>query len=384
VTKNLPVNNSDLQSPPLKKGDLGGFSQDCGLKSPLTPLYERGVNNFRTSSKRITLVLSIVIGVLFLTVPLYGGEYLMEMLIIALWFAYLGSCWNIVGGYTGLLSLGHGTFVGIGAYTSTLLFSHLGLTPWIGMAAGSLLATLVGVFVGYLSFRFRVRGVYFALITMAMAEILRLIFEHSDFLGSTVGIFIGAVKGPGAALFYQFGPKWPYYLVILGMTAGILLVSYLIESSKLGYFLKAIKENEEAARSLGVSAIRYQIVAMALSSFFIALGGTFYAQYRLYIRPDLVMGVHFSVDIVMGPIIGGWGTLLGPIVGSLIMTPLGELTRWLTELIRETFRIKGLTGLHMITYGLVLVLVVRFMPNGIVGLYRKRKEMRNGYGASKS
>jgi branched-chain amino acid transport system permease protein len=338
----------------------------------------------RTGKKVLFLIVSFLVGVTFLTVPLYGGEYLMEMLIIALWFAYMGSCWNIVGGYTGLLSLGHGTFVGVGAYTSTLLFMHLNLTPWVGMLAGALLATLVGILVGYLSFRFRVRGVYFALITMAMAEILRLIFEHVDFLGATVGIFIKTLKGPGGAVFYQFGPKWPYYLIILGMTGGILLVSYFIENSKLGYFLRAIKENEEAARSLGVSAIHYQILAMALSSFFIALGGTFYAQYRLYIRPDLVMGVHFSVDIVMGPIIGGWGTLLGPIVGSLIMTPLGELTRWLTEVARETFRIKGLTGLHMITYGIVLVLVVRFMPNGIVGLYQRRKDLRKDYGTSKS
>ena len=333
-----------------------------------------------TKRPLLTLV-SILAGILFLTVPLYGGEYLMEMLIIALWFAYLGSCWNIVGGYTGLLSLGHGTFVGIGAYTSTLLFMHLHMSPWIGMLAGGVLASLVGAVVGYLSFRFRVRGVYFALITMATAEILRLIFEHADAMGATVGIFIKTVKGPAGAAFYQFGPKWPYYLVILGMTAGILLACYLIENSKIGYYLKAIKDNEDAARSLGVSAIRYQILAMAISSFFIALGGTFYAQYRLYIRPDLVMGVHFSVDIVMGPIIGGWGTLLGPILGSLVMTPLGEFTRWLTEVVKETFHMKGLTGLHMITYGLVLVLVVRFMPNGMVGFYRKRKELRQRHGA---
>ena len=122
---------------------------------------------------------------------------------------------------------------------------------------------------------------------------------------------------------------------------------------------------------------------MAISSFLIALGGTFYAQYRLYIRPDLVMGVHFSVEIVMGPIIGGWGTLLGPILGSLVMTPLGEFTRWITEVVKSTFHMKGLTGLHMITYGLVLVLVVRFMPNGMVGFYLKRKEFRKSHGAIK-
>ena len=334
-------------------------------------------------SKRAPLTfIYVLIGVFFLTIPLYGGEYLLEMLIIAFWFAYMGSCWNIVGGYTGLLSLGHGTFVGIGAYTSTLLFVRLGITPWIGMIVGALLASLCGAGIGYLSFRFRVRGVYFALITMATAEIMRLSFEHTDALGATVGIFIKAVKGPAAPAFFQFGTKWPYYLVILGMTAGVLWVSYLIEHSKLGYYLKAIKDNEDAARSVGVSSIRYQILAMAISSLFIALGGTFYAQYRLYIRPDLVMGVHFSVDIVMGPIIGGWGTLLGPIIGSLLMTPLGEFTRWLTEFIKNTFQVTGLTGLHMITYGLVLVLVVRFMPNGIVGYYLKRRELRKGYDAA--
>jgi branched-chain amino acid transport system permease protein len=334
------------------------------------------------SKRGLLAFIYVLIGVCFLTIPLYGGEYVLEMLIIAFWFAYMGSCWNIVGGYTGLLSLGHGTFVGIGAYTSTLLFVHLGITPWIGMFAGALLASLCGAVIGYLSFRFRVRGVYFALITMATAEIMRLIFEHTDALGSTVGIFIKAVKGSAGPAFFQFATKWPYYLVILGMTAGVLWVSYVIEHSKLGYYLKAIKDNEDAARSVGVSAIHYQIMAMAISSFFIALGGTFYAQYRLYIRPDLVMGVHFSVDIVMGPIIGGWGTLLGPIIGSLVMTPLGEFTRWLTEFIKNTFQVTGLTGLHMITYGLVLVLVVRFMPNGIVGYYLKHRELRKDYDAA--
>lgn len=329
------------------------------------------------------LFLGIILGVLFLSIPVYGGEYFLEMLIIAFWFAYLGSCWNIVGGYTGLLSLGHGTFVGIGAYTSTLLFVHFGLTPWFGMFAGAVFGAIAAAIIGYLSFRFRVRGVYFSLITMASAEIMRLVFEHTDLLGATVGIFIKTMKGPVGAAYYQFDSKWPFYLIILGMNAGILGICYLIEHSKLGYYLKAIKENEDSARSLGVSAVRYQILAMAISGFFIAFGGTFYAQYRLYIRPDLVMGVHFSVDVVMGPVIGGWGTLLGPIIGSLVMTPLGECTRYLTEVIKNVFNVTGLTGLHMITYGLVLVVVVRFMPNGIVGFHLRRKENRKVYGVAR-
>jgi branched-chain amino acid transport system permease protein len=325
------------------------------------------------NNRVLVVVLSAVVGALFLTVPFYAKDYVMEILIIALWFAYLGSCWNITW-YGGLLSLGHGAFVGIGAFTSTLLFVHFGLSPWLGMIVGSLLAMSVGVFIGFLSFRFRVRGMYFALITIAMASILRLVFENYDFFGGTVGIFIKTVKGPQAPLLYQFGPKWPFYFIILGMTAGILLVSYILRRSKIGFYLRAIKDNEDAARSLGVSTNRYLLIATAISSFFAALGGTFYAQYRLYIRPDLVMATFFSVEIVTGPIIGGWGTLLGPIIGSLIMTPLGEFTRWLTEILRETLHIRGLTGLHMITYGLVIIIVVRFMPHGIVGLFRRMRE----------
>lgn len=315
----------------------------------------------------------IVLGVLFLTAPLYMGGYLLEIMIISLWFGYLGMCWNIVGGYAGQLSLGHGTFVGIGAYVSTLLFTHLGLTPWIGMFVGAIIATVVGIFVGFLCFRFGVRGAYFLLITMAMAEIARLCFEHMDFFGATVGLFIPTLRGSKAPLLYQFQAKWPFYLTILGMTTGILWVSLILERSKIGFYLKAIKGDEDAARSLGVSAVNYKLVAMAISSFFIALGGTFYAQYRMYIRPDLLMGIHFSVEIVLAPIIGGIGTLFGPLLGAFLMVPLGEFARWLTDLLKHSFEMRGLIGLHLITYGVALIIVVRFMPYGALGLIQKLK-----------
>jgi branched-chain amino acid transport system permease protein len=157
------------------------------------------------------------------------------------------------------------------------------------------------------------------------------------------------------------------------MTAGILWITFLMERSKIGFYLKAIKGDEDAARSLGVSAARYKLLAMALSSFFIALGGTFYAQYRMYIRPDLVMGIHFSVEIVLAPIIGGLGTLFGPILGAFLMIPLEELSRLLTDFLKHSFRMKGLIGLHLITYGVALILMVRFMPYGIIGLFQRLK-----------
>ncbi len=319
------------------------------------------------------ILLYILLGIFFLTAPLYVGGYLLEILIIVLWLGYLGSCWNIIGGYAGQISLGHGTFVGVGAYTSTLLFSYLGLTPWIGMFLGALLAMVTGVFVGFLCFRFRVRGAYFLLITMAMAEIFRLSFEHIDLFGATVGLFIPTLKGPTSGLLYQFEKKWPFYFIILGMTAGVLWVSLIMERSKMGFYLKAIKGDEDAAKCLGVSATRYKLLAMALSSFFIALGGTFYAQYRLYIRPDLIMGIHFSVEIVLAPIIGGLGTLSGPILGAFLMVPLEEISRLLTDFLKHSLQMKGLIGLHLITYGVALIIVVRFMPYGILGLFRRLK-----------
>jgi len=316
----------------------------------------------------------LLLGILFLVAPLYFGGYLLEILIIALWLGYLGSCWNLIGGYAGQISLGHGTFVGLGAYTSTLLFSHLGLTPWVGMFLGAFLAAAIGLFFGFLCFRFRVRGAYFLLITMAMAEIFRLCFEHIDFFGATVGLFLPTIKGPKAGFLYQFEEKWPFYFIILAMTAGLLLVSSIMEHSKIGFYLKAIKGDEDAARCLGVSASRYKLLAMGLSSFFIAFGGTFYAQYRMYIRPDLLMGIHFSVEIVLAPIIGGMGTLLGPVLGAFLLVPLEEVSRLLTDLLKHSLHTKGLIGLHLITYGVALILVVRFMPYGILGLFQRLKE----------
>jgi branched-chain amino acid transport system permease protein len=323
---------------------------------------------------RFYIIFLLLLGILFLVAPIYVGGYLLEILIIVLWLGYLGSCWNIIGGYAGQISLGHGTFVGLGAYTSTLLFSRLGVSPWIGMFLGAIVAAAIGLFFGFLCFRFQVRGAYFLLITMAMAEIFRLCFEHIDFFGATVGLFIPTIKGPTAGLLYQFEQKWPFYFIILGMTAGLLLVSFIMERSKIGFYLKAIKGDEDAARCLGVSASRYKLLAMGLSSFFIAFGGTFYAQYRMYIRPDLLMGIHFSVEIVLAPIIGGMGTLFGPILGAFLMVPLEELSRLLTDLLKHSLQMKGLIGLHLITYGVALILVVRFMPYGMLGLFQRLKE----------
>jgi branched-chain amino acid transport system permease protein len=306
---------------------------------------------------------------LFLTVPIWAGSYVLEILIIALWLGFLGSCWNIIGGYGGQLSIGHGTFVGIGAYTSSLLFNLYGITPWLGSFAGAILSAAVGLGIGFLCFRFKVRGIYFALITMAIAEIAKLWFEHMELVGSTGGLFLKSVHGPSGPAFFQFETKWPYYLIILGMLVAVLLICFLLERSKMGYYLKAVRGDEDAARCLGVSAFRCKCIAMCISSFLIAFGGTFYAQYRMYIKPDLLMGIHFSVELVIPTVIGGWGTVLGPVLGALLLIPLAEFSRMLTDIIRNTFHTTGLKGFQLIIYGLILIVVIRFMPLGIVGLW---------------
>lgn len=320
-----------------------------------------------------SLALFVFLLALFLSAPLYCGSYILEILIIALWLGFLGSCWNIVGGYAGQLSLGHGTFVGVGAYTSTLLLNIFGLSPWIGSFIGALLAAIIGLIVGFLCFRFRIRGIYFALITMAIAEIMKLWFEHTERFGATSGLFLKIIRGPSAFAFFQFQAKWPYYLVILGMVVIVLLICFLIEHSRMGFYLKAIRGDEDAARCLGVSAFKYKCVAMVISCFLIAFGGTFYAQYRMYIKPDLLMGIHFSVEMVIPTVIGGWGTIFGPILGALLLIPLAEFSRLLAEFIRNTFHVTGLKGFQLITYGFILILAIRFMPNGITGLFRNFK-----------
>lgn len=320
-----------------------------------------------------SFALYLILLALFLSAPLYCGSYILEILIIALWLGFLGSCWNIIGGYAGQLSLGHGTFVGIGAYTSTVLLNIFGLSPWLGSFIGALLAATIGLFVGFLCFRFKVRGIYFALITMAIAEIMKLWFEHTEPFGATSGLFLKIIRGPSASAYFQFQTKWPYYFVILGMVVIMLVICFLIEHSRMGFYLKAIRGNEDAARCLGVPAFKYKCVAMVISCFLIAFGGTFYAQYRMYIKPDLLMGIHFSVEIVIPTVIGGWGTSFGPILGALLLIPLAEFSRLLAEFIRNTFHVTGLKGFQLITYGFILILTIRFMPNGIAGLFRNSR-----------
>ena len=274
-----------------------------------------------------------------------------------MFWAYLGSAWNILGGYAGQFSFGHAAFFGIGAYTSTLLLLRLGVTPWLGMVAGALLASAFGLVAGFLSFRYGLRGPYFSLVTLAFAEMLRIVAVNLKAVGSSLGLVIPSGR-PSAAMFL-FADKLPYYYIVLAMTLAALAITWAIARSRLGYALVAVRENEDAAEAAGLDTLRVKLSGMAISSFLTALGGTFYAQYFAYIDPSLTFGVSVSIEGLLRAIVGGAGTVLGPLLGSFALTPISELTR---------AALRGRAGADVMVYGLVLILVISFLPQGLMGL----------------
>jgi branched-chain amino acid transport system permease protein len=285
---------------------------------------------------------------------LVKDKFYLHVLIMMMFYASASSAWNIVGGFAGQLSLGHAAFFGIGAYTSTLLFIDLGISPWIGMLIGAALATLVSGAIGYPSFR--LRGPFFTLVTIAFAEVLRILTLYAhDFTKGSIGISVPFRPALRNFIFRQLSA---YVYVALAFLAITVLVSLWIENSRLGYYLAALREDEDAAQALGIDTARYKLVAVLVSAFLTALAGTFYAQYIFYIEPFQTFSLDFSVLLAMMAIIGGIGTVWGPVAGAFLVTPLQEVLQ--AKLGGE------LQGLHLVVYGTVLIVVVILLPQGIV------------------
>jgi branched-chain amino acid transport system permease protein len=304
----------------------------------------------------------ILIGFLILLVlPKFLDSYVLGVFILIFFYAYLGQSWNILTGYTGVISLGHSLYVGIGAYTTFFLTLTLGLTPWIGMWFGGIAAGLIGLVIGYFGFRFGLKGVYFVLLTIAFAEIGRLIILHLKVFGSFQGLFI---TPQFSFANMQFKGNLPYYYIGLGYVIFSLIIVRLLERSKIGRYLVALREDEEAAESLGINVFKYKMIAIFISAFMTSLGGAFYTNYIYYLHPGTMMSMAFSIEIILRPIIGGMGTVLGPVIGSFLITPLAELSR-------IYFAKAGYEGLHLVIYGFLLVAVVLFFPRGVISYIKK-------------
>ncbi|MBW0004231.1 MAG: branched-chain amino acid ABC transporter permease [Hyphomicrobiales bacterium] len=291
--------------------------------------------------------------------------YLQNIIVLTLMYAALSQSWNILGGYCGQISLGHAIYFGIGAYVSTLLFVHAGLTPWLGMLIGGVFAALVALALGYPFFR--LRGHYFTIATIVVAETGLLLMLNWDFAGGAQGIQIP--YGPDSWAHLQFArDKLPYVYFALGFALLTWLVTFLIEDSRWGYWWRAVKDNAEAAESLGVVVFRSKMAAAALSAFFTAIGGSFYAAFVSYIDPDSVMGFQLSLLIALPAVLGGIGTLWGPALGALVLIPLTELTR-------SYFGGSG-NGLDLIIYGVLIMVIALARPEGLTSLFGRTRKAR--------
>lgn len=318
---------------------------------------------FRTDSMRngrlagALAIAALLVALVILPQFLEGRPFELRLATVICFYAVLGHGWNILGGFAGQTSIGHGMFVGLGAYTSTLLFMHLGVSPWVGIIAGAAVAAAFGVFIGLPCFR--LRGHYFVIATLVVAEIVYQVFTSWSFVGAASGISL-PMKPASLASFQFHRDKVPYYYIALAMLIAATVLVVWLRQSRLGYILQAIRDDEDAARSLGFSPQRYKLIAMAMSAAIVGACGVFYAQYVLYIDPPSVLALHLSVIIALIPIFGGIGTVTGPIVGAAVLIPISEYSR-------VTFSGTG-RNVDLLIYGFLIMLIAVYRPNGIVSI----------------
>jgi branched-chain amino acid transport system permease protein len=298
------------------------------------------------------------LALVLLAVPLVvTSAFAIDICIRVLLFSFIGVAWNLMGGYAKQLSLGHAAYFGLGAYTSTNLLIDYDVSPWIGMIAGGVVAMLASLPIGALCFR--LRGPYFAIATIATAQVLMLLFlKFRDFAWGAEGTTMPNLGS--APLMMQFEGKAPYYYIALGLLALALAITYLIERSYLGYYLVAIGEDEDAAEAIGVNAPRVKRDIYLVSAFLTALAGTFYVQYIYFIDPATAFSFNVSVEAALVSIVGGIGTLWGPVLGTVLLESTSALLQsWLGS-------VRG--GVQLTIYSLILIAVILWRPTGLLGL----------------
>jgi branched-chain amino acid transport system permease protein len=310
-------------------------------------------------SRRPVVFLLVLLAALLLA-PWFVGDYLLTVLIVIFYLAFTGQAWNIMMGFAGQLSLGHALYVGLGAYVTAALFTKYGISPWIGLLAAMPVAALCGAVIGFLAFRFGVSGVYFAILTIAFAEFARIGFDHLTIVNASAGLFLPVAQYSHNDLWRLRGNPTMFYYVMLAATALVFILCSWLRRSRIGYFWLAIREDELAAKAAGIDTFRYKMYAVMISAAVTSFAGVFYAFFYNNLFPEQVFNISRSIELILGPIIGGVGTLFGPILGAFVLTGLAESVTGAMAAVGF-----DLPGAKQIFYGICLLLVVVALPEGI-------------------
>ncbi len=313
------------------------------------------------------LVAALLIG----AIPLFvSANTVLNFLVFTLIIALAAQGWNILGGYGGQFSFGHAAFFGTGAYAAAILQSRFGINAWAAFAIGIAAGAAIGWIIGYLSFRSGLRGSYFALVTLAFAEVFRILANASAITGGAAGLLVKLDVRPEN---FQFASRAVFVWIALALVVAVLVLTAWIERSRFGAQLVAVRENEGAAKALGVDTLKVKLTAIALSAGVTAAAGALYVQYFLYIDANIAYGTWISVEALLAPIIGGAGTVLGPLVGAVTLHGLGEITKTLAGRV---------PGIDLVAFGALLIVAVAFAPDGIIGLARRLRARIGGGGGA--
>jgi len=301
----------------------------------------------------------VVVLILLILFPLFFQKpFPQHVMILVFMFGMMAVAWNIMGGYAGMFSFGQVAFFGIGAYTSSFLLITYHINPWLGLVVGGLIAALVAAAIGYPCSN--LRGHYFAIASIAFGEIVRTHFNNWKLVGAAEGMTLPMLKESFENFMFH-SSKLPYYYIMLAFLIISLVVCYIVATSKMGYYFRAIKESHDVAKVLGINVVWYRLIAIMISAFLTAMAGTFYAQYVLYLDPESVLILPISIQIVLISMLGGAGSIMGPVIGAAILMPVSEITRVMLGH-------KG-TGIDMIIYGALITLISVYQPKGVWGLF---------------
>jgi branched-chain amino acid transport system permease protein len=301
----------------------------------------------------------IIVLILLILFPLFFQKpFPQHVMILVFMFGMMAVAWNIMGGYAGMFSFGQVAFFGIGAYTSSFLLITYHINPWLGLVVGGLIAALVAAAIGYPCSN--LRGHYFAIATIAFGEIVRTHFNNWKLVGAAEGMTLPMLKESFENFMFH-SSKLPYYYIMLAFLIISLVVCYIVATSKMGYYFRAIKESHDVAKVLGINVVWYRLIAIMISAFLTAMAGTFYAQYVLYLDPESVLILPISIQIVLISMLGGAGSIMGPVIGAAILMPVSEITRVMLGH-------KG-TGIDMLIYGALITLISVYQPKGVWGLF---------------